>query len=60
MDKAQILFNEAQTHGRSYLYEQMKRNAKKQEKRKKWEPYTRKSIPSMSFFRAAVGGCAFC
>lgn len=27
----------------------MKRDSKKREKRKKWEPYTRKTIPSMFF-----------
>lgn len=47
-DKAQILFQDGQTHGRSYLYEQMKRNARKTDtKRKKWEPYARKTILSM-------------
>src|SRR5215471_14054906 len=32
-------FNDNQTHGRSYLYEQTKRDAKKRANRKKWEPY---------------------
>ncbi|KAI5306911.1 hypothetical protein KEM56_006472 [Ascosphaera pollenicola] len=46
VDKANILFNETQTHGRSYLYEQMKKDAnKKPSKSRKWEPYIRKTIP---------------
>ncbi|KAI5287972.1 hypothetical protein KEM54_005570 [Ascosphaera aggregata] len=45
IDKANILFNETQTHGRSYLYEQMKKDSKKKHKSKKWEPYVRKTIP---------------
>lgn len=48
VDKANILFNESQTHGRSYLYEQMKKDSKKKTKSKKWEPYIRKTIPSKS------------
>jgi transcription initiation factor TFIIF subunit beta len=36
----------AHSHGRSFLYEQTKRDAKKKENKKKWEPYTRKTIPS--------------
>ncbi|KAL1960962.1 hypothetical protein VTO42DRAFT_4850 [Malbranchea cinnamomea] len=53
-DKAQILFNEAQPHGRSYLYEQMKRNSRKHEKRKKWEPYIRKTIPKQTALAGRV------
>ena len=48
-DRGHMLFNANQTHGRSYLYEQTKRDAKKRTNRKKWEPYTRKTIPSMNF-----------
>jgi len=44
-DRGHLLFNQNQTHGRSYLYEQTKRDAKKRANRKKWEPYTRKTIP---------------
>ncbi|KAI5291998.1 hypothetical protein KEM52_006693 [Ascosphaera acerosa] len=45
VDKANVLFNEAQTHGRSYLYEQMKKETKKHKRPKRWEPYIRKTIP---------------
>ena len=38
-----ITFGEA----RSALYESMKREAKKKERKKKWEPYVRKTVPSM-------------
>lgn len=46
-DRADALFNVNQPHSRSYLYEQTKRDAKKRTNRKKWEPYIRKTIPSM-------------
>jgi transcription initiation factor TFIIF subunit beta len=31
---------------RSALYESMKREARKKERKKKWEPYVRKTVPS--------------
>lgn len=33
---------------RSSLYESMKRDAKKRDRKKRWEPYIRKTIPSTS------------
>lgn len=47
-DKMNRFYNENQPYGRSYLYEQTKRDAKKKERKKKWEPYVRKTVPSMS------------
>lgn len=41
-NRVDVLFGEA----RSMLYESMKREARKQSYKKKWEPYTRKTIPS--------------
>lgn len=38
-----VVFGEA----RSALYESMKREMKKKERKKKWEPYVRKTVPSM-------------
>jgi transcription initiation factor TFIIF subunit beta len=37
-----VVFGEA----RSALYEAMKRDARKKERRKKWEPYVRRTVPS--------------
>lgn len=34
---------------RSALYEAMKRDARRKEQGKKWEPYVRKTVPSMPF-----------
>lgn len=42
-NRVDVLFGEA----RSALYESMKREAKKKTHKKKWEPYVRKTIPSM-------------
>jgi transcription initiation factor TFIIF subunit beta len=42
-NRLDVLFGEA----RSALYESMKREAKKKAQKKKWEPYVRKTIPSM-------------
>ncbi|KAK2784856.1 hypothetical protein FQN53_008189 [Emmonsiellopsis sp. PD_33] len=53
-DRTHVLFNEAQTHGRSYLYEQMKRDSRKRNNRKKWEPYTRKTIPKQTAIVGSV------
>lgn len=41
-DSRVAVFGEA----RSALYEAMKRDARKRDRRKKWEPYVRKTIPS--------------
>ena len=38
-----VVFGEA----RSALYESMKRDMRKKERKKKWEPYVRKTVPSM-------------
>ena len=46
-----ITFGEA----RSALYESMKREAKKKERKKKWEPYVRKTVPSMFSFASLHG-----
>lgn len=35
---------------RSALYESMKRDARKKDRKKKWEPYVRKTVPSMFRF----------
>lgn len=43
-NRVDVLFGEA----RSMLYESMKREARKKPHKKKWEPYVRKTIPSMS------------
>lgn len=40
-----VVFGEA----RSALYESMKRDARKKERKKKWEPYVRKTVPSMYY-----------
>ncbi|KKZ63900.1 transcription initiation factor TFIIF subunit beta [[Emmonsia] crescens] len=53
-DRTHILFNEAQPHGRSYLYEQTKRDSRKRTTRKKWEPYTRKTIPKQTAIVGSV------
>ncbi|PGH26793.1 hypothetical protein AJ80_01559 [Polytolypa hystricis UAMH7299] len=52
-DRTQVLFNDNQTR-RSFLYEQTKRDAKKRANRKKWEPYTRKTIPKQTAIAAKV------
>lgn len=44
-----VVFGEA----RSALYESVKREARKRERGKRWEPYVRRTIPSM-----CVGYCA--
>lgn len=36
---------------RSALYESMKRDARRKERKKKWEPYVRKTVPSMLTIR---------
>lgn len=38
---------------RSALYESMKRESRKKDQKKKWEPYVRKTVPSM----LNLGGC---
>ncbi len=43
---------ESSYHGRSYLYEKNKRDSKKKENKKRFEPYTRKPIPKQT---AVVG-----
>lgn len=43
-NRVNVLFGEA----RSALYETMKREARKKDRKKKWEPYVRKTIPSMA------------
>ncbi|KMU92656.1 transcription initiation factor IIF subunit beta [Coccidioides immitis H538.4] len=53
-DRAHFLFNENQPHGRSYVYEQMKRDSRKKANKKKWEPYTRKTIPKQTAIAARV------
>ncbi|KAK2740750.1 hypothetical protein FQN57_005982 [Myotisia sp. PD_48] len=53
-DKLDFLFNENQSYGRSYLYEQMKRDSKKKDRKKRWEPYTRKTIPKQTGIAARV------
>ncbi|KAF7118607.1 hypothetical protein CNMCM5793_008145 [Aspergillus hiratsukae] len=45
-----VVFGEA----RSALYEAMKRDARKKERRKKWEPYVRRTVPTEQ--TALVGG----
>lgn len=42
-DKGMAVFGE----GRSVLYEHTKREARRKEQGKKWEPYVRKTVPSM-------------
>lgn len=42
-DNRMVVFGEA----RSALYESMKRDARKKERKKKWEPYVRRTVPSM-------------
>lgn len=41
-NRVNLLFGEA----RSALYESMKREARKKDRKKKWEPYVRRTIPS--------------
>lgn len=41
-----VVFGEA----RSSLYEAMKRDARKKDRKKKWEPYIRKTVPSTLSF----------
>lgn len=42
-DNRMITFGET----RSALYESMKRDARRKEQKKRWEPYVRKTVPSM-------------
>ncbi|EGE06650.1 transcription initiation factor IIF subunit beta [Trichophyton equinum CBS 127.97] len=53
-DKMSRFYNENQPYGRSYLYEQTKRDAKKKERKKKWEPYVRKTVPRQTAITARV------
>ncbi|KAI1913451.1 hypothetical protein LOZ12_003183 [Ophidiomyces ophidiicola] len=53
-DRTHLLFNENQPHGRSYVYEQMKRDSRRKENKKKWEPYARKTIPKQTAIAARV------
>ncbi|KAL4889318.1 transcription initiation factor IIF, beta subunit-domain-containing protein [Aspergillus ambiguus] len=46
-----VVFGEA----RSALYESMKRDARKKERRKKWEPYVRKTVPKQTALVGSVG-----
>lgn len=39
---------------RSALYESMKRDARRKERKKKWEPYVRKTVPSMFTISAGL------
>ncbi|WEW59321.1 transcription initiation factor IIF, beta subunit [Emydomyces testavorans] len=53
-DRLHVLFDESQPHGRSYVYEQMKRDSRKKTNKKKWEPYMRKTIPKQTAIAARV------
>ncbi|PYH97828.1 transcription initiation factor iif, beta subunit [Aspergillus ellipticus CBS 707.79] len=46
-----VVFGEA----RSALYESMKREMKKKERKKKWEPYVRKTVPKQTALVGSVG-----
>jgi transcription initiation factor TFIIF subunit beta len=41
-------------HGRSYLHEKNKRDSKRRESKKRFEPYTRRAIPKQTAIRGAV------
>lgn len=46
-NRADVMFQEMELHGRrSFLYEQMKREARKKDKPKKWIYNAKKAIPS--------------
>ncbi|OJJ98239.1 hypothetical protein ASPACDRAFT_122029 [Aspergillus aculeatus ATCC 16872] len=46
-----VVFGEA----RSALYESMKREMKKKERKKKWEPYVRKTVPKQTALVGSIG-----
>ncbi|PLN82749.1 transcription initiation factor IIF, beta subunit [Aspergillus taichungensis] len=50
-DNRMVVFGEA----RSALYESMKRDARKKERKKKWEPYVRRTVPKLTALVGSVG-----
>lgn len=47
VDRGAIMFGGGGGQGRSYLYEQAKRETASRARRGRWEPYARRTIPSM-------------
>lgn len=44
---------------RSALYESMKRDARKKDRKTKWEPYVRKTVPSTFILDKSRGECTW-